>query len=476
MHFSKTYNELLQSLPSELRENTIQYRQLKKVINRVVLELSTLGLHPDIIRALLDRARESGAVDDNADCHLVYELCNSSGKIQPRLRFHLNHDISRIHEIGDIEEAEEAESQPGVGPHMTLLWDLQKRAQSNASVNDVAYTWNSMDIVIPLESDSEFFQILVTALQSMSGRLEAIRHDFVRTVEVLTQTISDTARPVSAVSSHFHPHTLTDSGAIRVSTTHNEVCSSDLYTWRSIFQLYIDTDIFESMSETSPGERSIPDTEAALKLFAAQITARGLDAQLKLRQSREALENFLALNMLILNIKKLQFANAEAIRKILKKHAKRTALPLPDYECQQRQADVLALLPGVQANMRSLSHILVQSITETLLPIIPHIDDYSCIICTSIAFKPVRLSCGHLFCVRCLVKMQKRGQADCPMCRAHVVMRADRTNIDHALVNFMQDWFPIEAKLKLKENEAERAREELEELRASFETGSCIMC
>lgn len=37
---------------------------------------------------------------------------------------------------------------------------------------------------------------------------------------------------------------------------------------------------------------------------------------------------------------------------------------------------------------------------EILLPIIPHLDDYECLICASVAFKPVRLACGHLFCVR----------------------------------------------------------------------------
>lgn len=72
---------------------------------------------------------------------------------------------------------------------------------------------------------------------------------------------------------------------------------------------------------------------------------------------------------------------------------------------------------------------LVQALGETLLPIIPHIDDYACVICTSIAFKPIRLQCGHLFCVRCLVKMQKRGKGNCPMCRAPTVLSADRSKL-----------------------------------------------
>lgn len=79
--------------------------------------------------------------------------------------------------------------------------------------------------------------------------------------------------------------------------------------------------------------------------------------------------------------------------------------------------------------------------------------------------------------------MQKRGKANCPMCRAPTVLKADRcrwrvlfaitarwqyiyypANVDWALLNFMQDWFPIEAKAKLKNNEREAAQEELEEL------------
>jgi hypothetical protein len=45
----------------------------------------------------------------------------------------------------------------------------------------------------------------------------------------------------------------------------------------------------------------------------------------------------------------------------------------------------------------------------------------------SIAFKPIRLSCGHLFCVRCLVKMQQRRKEMCPLCRAPSVLLADKS-------------------------------------------------
>lgn len=119
------------------------------------------------------------------------------------------------------------------------------------------------------------------------------------------------------------------------------------------------------------------------------------------------------------NSRQLNYASSEATRKILKKHAKRTALPFPpslpreivsavgavDVETPTGTAPLStgqtsqALIP-LSHHYGSLPQLLVQAIGENILPIIPHVDDYSCIICTSIAFKPIRLSCGHLFCVR----------------------------------------------------------------------------
>lgn len=65
-----------------------------------------------------------------------------------------------------------------------------------------------------------------------------------------------------------------------------------------------------------------------------------------------------------------------------------------------------------------------------LLSILPSLDDYACLICTTIAFKPIRLDCGHLFCVRCLVKMQRAGKSECPLCRSKVVLLADKNSLD----------------------------------------------
>jgi len=50
------------------------------------------------------------------------------------------------------------------------------------------------------------------------------------------------------------------------------------------------------------------------------------------------------------------------------------------------------------------------------------------------------------------------------MCRAPNVLRADKSNVDWALLNFMQDWFPLEARAKQKQGEKEAAEEQLREM------------
>jgi len=103
--------------------------------------------------------------------------------------------------------------------------------------------------------------------------------------------------------------------------------------------------------------------------------------------------------------------------------------------------------------------------SSKLLAILPQLDDYLCPICQSISVKPVRLSCSHVFCVRCLVKLQRKAKRFCPMCRSDVVLSADSTNLDYGLLNFLRLYFPKEAKEKQKENEDEVVQEQWRNVR-----------
>lgn len=82
---------------------------------------------------------------------------------------------------------------------------------------------------------------------------------------------------------------------------------SDLYSWREIFQLYIEAEVFESVGERTRGERSIEESEQRLQQFAARVTQNGLGDSRKFKSPKSiaALETFLSLNLFILNIKKV---------------------------------------------------------------------------------------------------------------------------------------------------------------------------
>ncbi|KAG6878457.1 hypothetical protein C0993_006297 [Termitomyces sp. T159_Od127] len=313
-----------------------------------------------------------------------------------------------------------------------------------------SYGENRNEVVIPLASDMVFFRTLSNSINGLSEHLLTMQSDFVATLHGLSSTIANTARPNSwTMSGIFASSLLSKPWGIANSVE----LKNDLYSWREIFQLYVEAEVFESVHELDRGERSVEESEKRLKQFAERVTIRGLGDQRKLKSktSREALETFLELNVFILNIKKFQYANAEATRKILKKHTKRTSLPLfTDKLSSHSQTVVLA-----NQHTLTLPRTLVQAIGETLLPIIPQIDDYSCLICTSIAFKPIRLSCGHLFCVR----------APCVLTADRIVeLAASLANVDWALLNFMQDWFPIESHEKLMQNQKEATKEQFEEL------------
>lgn len=92
-------------------------------------------------------------------------------------------------------------------------------------------------------------------------------------------------------------------------------------------------------------------------------------------------------------------------------------------------------------------------VANEIIKIVPQLDDYLCPVCFSISYKPVRLSCSHVFCIRCMVQMQNAGTKYCPLCRDNVIMDADSANLDLELMDFLLRYFPKETRAKQRENE-----------------------
>lgn len=355
-------------------------------------------------------------------------------------------------------------------------------------------------IVIPLHADERFFESLSAALRKLLQLHVMQQAALVRHVNALRDTIALVASPENA--------------------------PKDLYRWREIFMLWVEHDIFESSREKDRGELSVAASEQRLLKYVGELEKRGYLAphrSLVLERKRapsklyawdfdeytqtnpmqdarsvKALEQFLRLNVALLSLKRFQRLNIETVRKILKKHEKKTALhahqalgrmmikmqpnsmmraastdsPLPDLDWDTvSHADILhslsALVPTSVSTTTQLSlpRILASILTKSLLPVLPSVDDYSCLVCTGLAYQPIRLRCDHIFCIRCLVKLQKRGDNHCPLCRSENAVRdADGDNVDYEMAEYLRTWFPQEVEEKIRENQSDRVLEDRREL------------
>ena len=243
-------------------------------------------------------------------------------------------------------------------------------------------------VEIPLTSDTEFFQIVKRELRALNRLQETEQKQL--TVQI-SKLGSDLTRLTEATS---------------------KKSKAEVREWRQIFQLYVESQVFFSTTEQGAGPWCSSVAQEKLKEF-----TNGLRKKRKLSiSSEDALRSFLHINASLLQFVKFQEINRTALTKIMKKFDKRTAL-----HAQNNLPTMLANEPFIAQDLAKATCFTIQ---DRLLPIVPQINDYLCPVCFGISFKPVRLRCNHIFCIRCLVVMQRAKQDQCPLCRDNVVMEA----------------------------------------------------
>ena len=84
-----------------------------------------------------------------------------------------------------------------------------------------------------------------------------------------------------------------------------------------------------------------------------------------------------------------------------------------------------AIMPSGSFMGEIVSKRVCAQLAAEIVSQVPRIDDYLCPVCFGIAWLPVRLTCRHVFCIRCMIKMQRDRKRFCPLCRANVIMEAD---------------------------------------------------
>ncbi|KAL7932373.1 SPX domain-containing protein [Trichoderma chlorosporum] len=444
MKFAHDYKQSLasQGFPPHWVAHAIPYGQLKKCLKKVQRELQELGLDAETLRALLDANADSPVA-------LNYSLNPSSTSklVRPKLTVYIHlhegniidaslapttrHFFEKITSGLHPESSEnEGEGKRVDGPRAGTS-DEAASATPQTLVDAKRAAHESYDIIeVPLVSDGVFFDIIQSDLSSLDA-LQATEKDHLKEeVKEIGKQVSQVSRPT-------------------------RFSKSDLDRWRHIFELYLDAEIFFATHEQEHGARSSQKALQQLQWFQNQIQKQQLVTSFKLPESRSAFSNFLDLNLTLLKHLQFQELNMLAIAKILKKFDKRTAL------------GVSRAFPSAISSRKLISGDIAKEvcarISNELVSIIPQINDYLCPICYSIAYQPVRLGCQHVFCIRCIIKIQRRKEENCPLCRARVVMDASTENIDTELEKFMKKYFLPEVKEKQRANDMERGVEEFGE-------------
>ena len=317
-------------------------RQLKKLINEVVLELDSFGLSPKVLQLLLEEgaqdhvfhtgseewdASSSSGDSSHSSVHahlhptVIYEIeSKSASGFEPRLRISFGHDAAvsdtntavlsadqvkhivdaAIHPLAHLQTTDEDTAMPPSSDY------LEPRYAVSSCVR--ATFWFTMpsdtgqDLIIPLRSDTAFLCLLTSALSSLSGHFSNLHGEFKSSLGSLAVSISSNARPVSSSSPHSFAAYLLSTGNV-ASVRPGLVGKSDLYFWREVFQLYVEAEIFEDIGEVHRGERSVEEAERRLVLFSQRVAGKGGSSRLS--GSKEALEVFFKINAFILDVKKV---------------------------------------------------------------------------------------------------------------------------------------------------------------------------
>ena len=170
---------------------------------------------------------------------------------------------------------------------------------------------SAREYIIPLASDTAFFDLLTSAMNSLSTQLAAVRSEFMADLEDLSKSISNSALPVSQTDPSYRPFSVIDDpGTVSIPSTKAVFrpkldAKSDLYLWRRLLGLYVDAEVFDSVAERNRGERSLEDAEIRMAKFLERVEKDGV-LHGKSKKAHLEVEAFFRLNHIILDLKKVR--------------------------------------------------------------------------------------------------------------------------------------------------------------------------
>ncbi|KAG7134511.1 hypothetical protein HYQ45_007482 [Verticillium longisporum] len=190
---------------------------------------------------------------------------------------------------------------------------------------------------VPLVFDGKFFDMLQSDVNGLDALQASEEVAMTKEIVALGHDVSQLTKP-------------------------SRLSKSDLARWRTIFELYLEAQVFFSVFEHDHGTRDSHSASRQLQWFQGEVTKRNLARQFKMSESREALVRFLRLNALLLKNIQFQEINRTAIHKILKKFDKRTSLGVSKTFPAQIRSD--KLLAGTMA--RDIADVVMDASADNL--------------------------------------------------------------------------------------------------------------
>ncbi|CZR57398.1 uncharacterized protein PAC_07287 [Phialocephala subalpina] len=438
MKFAHEYKEALQreGYPPEWVESAVPYAQLKKCVKKVQSELRSLGLDPETLSQLIHESGDA-ASRRGGGVAFQYEI-DGSTKFVPKLTLFIREgdkfavDAALSPETRAYLEQLAAKQQGGSGQIEEILDDAPEPAKENHKVEQRPD--HSLDrpgfkrVEVPLTFDVEFFDMLSVDVM-MLDKFQTEQQ------EVLTENIKTLSTQL-----------------VRLAQPSRLMKKTDLYRWRELFEIYLASAIFFSTNEHDHGTRDSATAARQLEFFQKEVMRRGLLDKFKLPESGQALSQFICINIKLLQNLKFLEINQKAISKIIKKFDKRTQLGATKTFPRLMQSD--AIISG------SMAKAVCAQVTQDIVQVVPQIDDYLCPVCFSIVWRPVRIKCKHIFCIRCAIKLE-RTRKSCPLCRKFTLVNLTEDDLDEEMTAYLKKWFPKEVREKQIQNETEQGREDL---------------
>ncbi|MCJ1477147.1 hypothetical protein MMC13_005818 [Lambiella insularis] len=439
MKFARAFEAALTNddYPEHWVASAIAYKQLKKCIKGVQKELCDIGLEPDTLARLWKCSGTSTA----APIPLKYTFAGGRTDFKPKLVFVMDPRAELpitaslapetkvlLRKLVSSKPGEKTGDAPrpaveDIFANSSLLvsrtgslFPSPGTVSTATAVGDTLLLKpHVITVEIPLMNDSNFFTVLTSNLFGLGVLRSKEEDDLSTAIGALGNRVSRLAEP----SQHGR--------------------KTDLAAWRDIFALYTESNIFFSTKEQDQFSRTSSKAQVQFQLFLNKMNEIRLSRQLKKKGSLIALERFIGINLTLMKNLKFQELNTTAMTKILKSKYLRpqgfssaTITPTSEFDkrtalgARQTFTEIAASSPFSSA---SLAKAVCCQISGKILALIPQLNDYLCPVCFNVAWKPIRLQCSHIFCVRCMLVMQRSNNGHCPLCREAVIMQADSSMV-----------------------------------------------